>query len=180
MNASELLRSLGGALTPGLGLKPGAGAQGAGGVDFASLLRRAESGDLESGRSLRIDDAAQVELTGNQLARLSQATDAAQAAGARKLFAMVDGVGVVIDVPSRTIKSVVPMEGAQDGRALPANVLVGIDAFVMAPDRIDGLDEGDESSFNVQRLGSILGPIARIENQSLLTRLGLSSSASSE
>gem|GEM_PF-2450622 len=172
MNASELLRTLGGALAPGLGIKPTPGVSSAGGLDFASLLRRAESGQLESGRTLHIDESAGVELSDDQLSRLNQAVDASEAAGARKVFATIDGLGVVIDVPSRTIESVAPLNSAQEGRVLPANVMVGVDAVVAVPNSDGGNGSGEYGSLSFQGLASSLGPIGRIENESLMTRLG--------
>ncbi len=174
INAGELLRALGGGLLPSASTsttKPGGVSDALG---FAALLKRAQGGELQSGRELKIDDSVKAEFSPSQLARLGDAADAADAAGATKLLAMLDGQGVVIDIASRTIERVVPMDGEDLEGATPGDVLVGVDSAVVVP-------KGDGASAMAGSLMSLTSGIAgssaagsgllQIENGSLLERL---------
>ena len=170
INAAQLLQALGSGIVPG-GVSKSNSLEGAT-FDFAALLQKAERGELESGRPVRIDDAAQVDLSPEQIERLNQAADAADVAGARKLFAVIDGLGVVIDVPSRTIEKAVELQNSDADRVLPADVLVGVDAVTIVP----GASRTEESGDPVIQLQSARraapgGALHQIENQSLLSRL---------
>lgn len=170
INAAQLLQSLGSGIVPG-GVSRTNAVDGAT-FDFAALLQKAERGELESGRAVRVDDAADLDLTPDQIERLNQAMDAADVAGARKLFAVIDGLGVVIDVPSRTIERAIDLQDSGADRVLPADVLVGVDAVTIVPGG-DSASEGDPPQVqpSTPRRFASAGALNQIENQSLLSRL---------
>lgn len=167
VSAAQLLRALGAGIIPGAA--PSQTPQQAGALDFASLLQRAQAGELSSGRSLQIDHGAEVELTADQLSRLSQAADAAEVAGANKLFAVIDGAGVIIDVPSRTIERSLSL-GTGGERVLPADVMLGVDAVAIVPATSDEAFTIEPTAGASLRSTAPLR-LSHIENQSLLSRL---------
>ncbi|RMH29039.1 MAG: hypothetical protein D6693_02560 [Planctomycetota bacterium] len=166
-HAAQLLRALGAGIIP---TPTHARPTDLGGPGFASLLARARAGDLSTGRPVRVDDAASVDLTPGQLDRLARATDAADAAGARRLFAIIDGAGVIVDVPSRTVVRAVPLSADAGARLKPADVLTGVDAAAIVP-------PGDSDGAGIDlsaapRTRADLAPLSGfIENGSLLDRL---------
>jgi len=101
------------------------------GADFGALLQRAASGDLSSGRVVRTTPATEGRLTTAQLGRLAVAADAAEAAGATRLAAAIDGSLVEIDIASREATSVRSL--AEAGGATPDGVMTGVDAVVILP-----------------------------------------------
>lgn len=175
LSAAQLLRTLGSGLIPTPATsRPGAPSS-SGGVDFASLLQRAQRGALPSHRGVTIDPAAGADLSPDQLDRLAQATDAAEVAGATRLFAILDGKGVVVDVATRTVRAAVDLTGVQGARVQPANVLTGVDAVAVVPAREeDAVFKPLGSSLADRR--AALAPLAGlIGNGSLRDRLaGLS------
>lgn len=174
ISATELLRTLGAGTIP-KSASAQSGATNAVGFDFASLLRRAESGELSSGRALRGRDGAEAVFTQDQLDRLAQAADAAEAAGASVLFASIDGQGAVIDLATRTIERVIDLVGADTDRVAPADVLVGVDAVAVVPDRAgDGAPLLGAAARPAGRVddGAALRFVERIDNSSLLAQLG--------
>lgn len=170
INAAQLLRTLGSGLIPSAPGSTGNTAGALGGIDFATLLNRARSGELTSGRAVTLDTQTEVEFTSDQMDRLSQAADAADAAGVESLFAVIDGIGVVMDVPSRTIRGTVDLSGATNGRVLPADVLVGVDSVVVVPD--ENAAEVGALGFSPAERRAALAPLAGlIENGTLIARL---------
>lgn len=101
-------------------------------LGFADLLRRADSAELRSGLTVRETDATRAVFDKTQLERLSQAADAAEAAGASRLVAVIDGVAATIDIAGR---EVVAAEALHDATQDLARRLVrtGVDAFVIVP-----------------------------------------------
>lgn len=169
VNAAQLLKALGAGILPGGAKTSACDCEGI--LDFASLLRQAQAGELSSGRSLQVDRGAEVELSPDQMSRLNQVADAAEVAGAKKLFAVIDGAGVIIDIPSRTIERTVQLDGSSTDRLAPADVMVGVDAIAVAP-----ANAGD--AFTIEPTGGAgssrsagLPALSFIENQSLLSRL---------
>lgn len=93
---------------------------------FSGLLERARGGQLSSGRGVEIAPDVLAEFSPDQMQRLADAADRAQAAGAEQALVQIDGVLVRMDVASRTITAEVdPQHG---------DVLTGFDAFVEASD----------------------------------------------
>ena len=70
---------------------------------FDTLLDQARQGLVESGRTVSAGDATAEPLTPDQVQRLSSAADLAEASGARTALLMMDGRGLVLDVPTRTL-----------------------------------------------------------------------------
>ena len=86
--------------------------------EFADLLRRASSGELVSGAPVSVDRGAGVELTEDQLARLSLAADKAEAEGIQNAVVMMDGAALLLDVKTRTIlKQIDLSQGVLSGTA---------------------------------------------------------------
>lgn len=136
----------------------GGSAGGVGEVDFARLLERATEGTLNTGRPVTIDQKAGVELREDQLRRLADATDRAEAAGIFNAVAVIDGRMLVLDVVNRTITG-------QIDQADPT-ALTGIDGFVVAeagPEQPNGEDEPAALIGAVP----IRGPAAGVLNTSL-------------
>lgn len=133
--ASGLLRLVGGgasADTSSLAPAP------TGDVDFASLLEKARTGEIHSGRQVTIGSRANVELTQDQLLRLSAAADLAEAQGATRALVLLDGQALRIDVSMREVTEAVNL--AKPG------VLTNIDAVVTVPGQEGGGDEGRGSA----------------------------------
>lgn len=132
--ADSLLRRLAGVVAPGPtrgaagpentpGLAGSATATGA--PAFAELFRQAQRGEVASGLNVSVSPRLKVDLSPQQLQRLSLAADKAQAAGLRHALVLIDGVPLKLDVVSRTVTEVVnPSE----------SVVRGIDGFVAVAD----------------------------------------------
>lgn len=85
------------------GVAPDPAGQGSFSGDFASLLKSAQDGTLRSSLPVTIAFDAGVSLSDDQLARISLATDKAEAAGVKNALVVVGGQQLTLDVPSRTI-----------------------------------------------------------------------------
>jgi hypothetical protein len=93
--------------------------------NFQALLRRAEAGDVASGREVSVARDAALNLAPEQIARLSVAADRAEAAGAHHALVLIDGQALRLDVDRRQITG-----KADLGSGL---VLTDIDAVVSVP-----------------------------------------------
>lgn len=116
--ATDMLRALGGNMLRGSG--PTLGQSGS--LDFAQLLQQARAGEISSGMQVRVAQGSGVELSSEQLSRLSAAADLAEAHGASRAAFVIDGKLVAMDVPTRMVT------GAID--ASSTGVVEGIDALV--------------------------------------------------
>ncbi|MBL0927870.1 MAG: hypothetical protein IBJ11_09495 [Phycisphaerales bacterium] len=129
LGAGDILRRLGG-VVPGVSGTAGAGAGGGAGAiesaSFADLLGRVRSGEMSSGRTVEVDPRSGVELSKEQLRRLSAATDAAEAAGASRLLAVIDGKIVGVDVAARVV--------TKGPSQLAGRVVGDFDAMVVVPE----------------------------------------------
>ncbi|MCA9305473.1 MAG: hypothetical protein KDA16_03010 [Phycisphaerales bacterium] len=90
---------------------------------FEGLLARIRDGGLGSGRPVRLSGDASIELDDEQTSRLSDATDAAQAAGYERLLACIDQHVLRVDVAQREAN---PIESRAD-----SGLLTGFDAAVV-------------------------------------------------
>lgn len=131
LSPMDMLRRLGSGVRPdgagSLGQPQAALTQSA---SFADLLRAAKGGAAASGRTLRLaEGVSAADLSPHQMERLARAADRAEAAGAGRVLALVDGKAVTIDVTTRTALSVADATGAS-GRAM---TLSGIDSVVIVP-----------------------------------------------
>lgn len=164
-DALDLLRQLGAGVRPdGVGSPGASPARALESASFEDLLALAKSGSVEPGAPLSIGREVKNTLSADALAALAIATDAAEAKGAARLAAQIDGRMVTIDVPSREIVEIQP--------AQTNAVIAGVDAFVA----LDPTGKGGESE-----PGAAFGPGARLalpgslpENETLArTLLGL-------
>lgn len=89
---------------------------------FQGLLLRARAGELASGRDVRMAAGGDVEFDQEMMSRLSEAADAAQAAGAERLLAWVDGRVVGVDLGAREARAIDRADG---------EILTGFDAAVI-------------------------------------------------
>lgn len=119
--AAELLRALGSSVrTPGLGrMSPGLALDDS---DFDTMLGLARGGKLSSGRACAIDGSLGLDLTQDQLARLSAAADTAQTSGAGRALILLDGQALELDVANRRVT----------GRLLGPARAEGFDAVIAA------------------------------------------------
>lgn len=128
MNATgtDLLRLLSSQATPGVA--PGATGPSAptGALDFAKLLNQAKTGQLASGREVSIAKGANVQLSEDQIKRISAAADLAESQGATRALVMMDGMAIKLDVSMRQVTGTVDMKAQ--------GVQTGIDAVVQVPD----------------------------------------------
>lgn len=88
---------------------------------FADHLSKAQS-DLDR-LPVKVGKGVEVELSSEQLARLAEAADRAEAEGAGTAVVMIDGMALELDVTMRTVRSVVDQS---------AGIRTGIDAIVYA------------------------------------------------
>jgi hypothetical protein len=122
---AELLKLLQSTTTPQV--RPGNAAprKGLGALDFASLLQSAQSGQIASGREVTLSKNSGVNLSADQLHRLSAAADRAEAMGASRALVLMDGQALTLDVSSREVTGQIdPQSGG---------LLNGIDAVLGVP-----------------------------------------------
>ncbi len=129
-SALDLLRSLGGngaasRLRPGGGQDPLSTEELARTGSFSELLARARAGGISSGSPVTISAKAGIELSPQQLQRLSVAADMAQAAGATRVLTRIDGRTLTLDVGTRQVTGEVSTS--------PGQVVTGIDAVMDIP-----------------------------------------------
>ncbi|MDX2114381.1 MAG: hypothetical protein SFZ24_02000 [Planctomycetota bacterium] len=121
----DLLKRLGAGVRPDPAV-PAAARPAVESAGFSSLLEQARAGDFDSGRALGVEPGIKVKLSSEQLERLAAVADAAEAAGASRMLAVIDGQPVGIDVNNRTI-----IAGPDQ---LGSRMLTDFDAVVMVPD----------------------------------------------
>lgn len=92
---------------------------------FAELLAKARSGEIQSNVPITIARNSGVELSPDQLQRLSVAADMAQSAGATRCLVHIDGQSLMLDVGARQITG--------KASASPGEVITGIDAVLEVP-----------------------------------------------
>lgn len=139
-NPLDLLRQLGAGVRPdGVGASNAASAQWLESASFDDLLALAKAGNVEPGAPLSIAREVTNDLSPDALAALSIATDAAEAQGATRLAAQIDGRVATIDVLRREIVSIEP--------ARANAVIAGVDAFVA----LDPSAQGGQSGSVVDR-----------------------------
>ena len=109
--ASSAVRTVGSALDR---LVPGSNS-------FADHLSKAQS-DIDR-LPVKVGKGVEIELTKEQLSRLEEAADRAEAEGADNAIVMIDGIALELDVTMRTIRGVVDQE---------SGIKTGIDAVVYA------------------------------------------------
>ncbi|MGH7243680.1 MAG: hypothetical protein ACREJD_09715 [Phycisphaerales bacterium] len=128
MGTNDLLRTLSSTiLPPGVERRSGQTAQSpVQGQSFAELLAGTASGKLASGRGVNVLADSGVNLSSDQLARVGNAMDQAEAAGAQHALVMIDGMALKVDVGVRQVVAQVdPNKNA---------VMSGIDTVIQAGD----------------------------------------------
>ncbi len=91
---------------------------------FADMLGKAQSGLQPSGQPVELGRGVDLDLTTDQLSRLAQAADRAEAQGAQTAVVMIDGRALELDVTLRQITGEV---NADEG------IRPEIDTFLFAP-----------------------------------------------
>lgn len=97
---------------------------------FAGLLNKAQSGTISSGLMVTPAKHSGLELSPEQLGRLSAAADQAEADGAHRALVIMDDKAYVVDIASREVERAVPLS--------EAGVIGGIDTVVTAPGASSG------------------------------------------
>ncbi|MCK4871287.1 MAG: hypothetical protein KAS72_01035 [Phycisphaerales bacterium] len=101
---------------------------------FADLLALAAQGKITSDLPVDVSPMLDLELSEADAQRVAWAVDQAEAAGATRALVLLDGEGLLVDVPARRIEGLATEPGA---------VLTEIDTVVIAPrpDGTTGLDD---------------------------------------
>jgi hypothetical protein len=175
--AVDLLKSLAGVHAARVGALQGAAskatkpAAGATSDDFAALLEQARSGKIESGVPIRVPKHLGIELSESQAERLMKAADQAETQGAGRALVMMDGMGITIDVGTRTVTGVIDPSSP--------GVLEGIDAVVVAsadPKAVQAKGDARSENKGVLAMPGV-SPSLRPELMKALGRDGLDASA---
>lgn len=148
-----LIQMLGSAAASALRPQPGTPAEG---VSFEEMLELARSGEMSSGETVSIGPGVSLELTDEQVGRLSAAADRAMAAGATDVIVMLDGMALRLDVQNRQITERVNLENHSE--------LLGVDGIISASPKT----AGD---------GQVTGPGTLAMNASLMNALSQSKRA---
>jgi hypothetical protein len=91
---------------------------------FDELLARAARGGIESGRPVSAAYETPEPLSPQQIERLSSAADLVEATGAQRALLLVDGRGLVLDIPSRTLSADLSADAASRVVSLDAAMYV--------------------------------------------------------
>lgn len=112
---------------------PGAPIERRGFDDLLSLVAR---GSLRSERSVTVAGAAHIDppLEAGQLARLASAADEAESAGAHRAVMLIDGRGIVMDVPQRVVEDELGASPTRQRFELDAAVYVMAEDEILEPD----------------------------------------------
>ncbi|MBL8875331.1 MAG: hypothetical protein JNM86_05985 [Phycisphaerae bacterium] len=129
MANNDLLRTLSSTiLPPGVERRTGQTAPAAvQGQSFAELLAGKASGKLSSDRGVNIRAESGVQLNSDQMARVANAMDKAEAAGAQHALVMIDGMALKVDVGVRQVVEQIDMKQSA--------VMSGIDTVIHAGDQ---------------------------------------------
>lgn len=127
------------------GVQPHGGSQGARATSmpaesasFGELLRQARESGVDASRPLKIGRDVTAPFSDETLNTLALAADAAEAAGASRLAAVVEGKTVTIDVVAREIVAT--------GESTPGEVITDADAFLVIPDKSGGGSREDRAN----------------------------------
>mgnify|MGYP001267656806 CR=1 FL=1 len=128
MGTNDLLRTLSSTiLPPGVERRSGQAAPAAvQGQSFADLLAGKASGKLSSDRGVNIRSDSGVQLNADQMTRVANAMDKAEAAGAQHALVMIDGMALKVDVGVRQVVQQVDMK--------QSSIMSGIDTVIQAGD----------------------------------------------
>jgi hypothetical protein len=144
----DLLRLLGPGGASGVQATQGAAPGQVAGADFASLLQQARQGQLASGRQVTVARGSGLNLSADQLQKISVAADQAEAQGATRALVFMDGMALRLDVGNRQVM------GAVD--PTKPGVMTGLDAVVTIPST--GADAGQAAVKPLPRSSAIGSP----------------------
>lgn len=114
LGAGSLLRLLGSGVGLAQRVAGGADRTPIEGASFAELLDRVSRGELRDREPVRVEAGAGVELSAEQLARVSEAGARLEASGVSRGLILIDDMALEYDVLTRTVTGVVELgeEGA--------------------------------------------------------------------
>jgi hypothetical protein len=150
-SSADLLKVLSSQATPGVAAAPERAAV-VGALDFSKMLHMARTGQLASGREVKVARGAGVNFSEDQIKRLSAAADLAESQGATRALVKMDGMAIRLDVAMREVTGVVDLS--------KVGVITGIDAVVEVPPVAPGT------------AGVGPGAAAEVGGQTLLKALG--------
>ena len=129
MGTSDLLRTLSSTiLPPGVERRTGQSAPGAvPSQSFAELLAGKTTGKLSNDRGVNIRAESGVQLNADQMARVANAMDQAESAGAQRALVMIDGMALKVDVGVRQVIQQVDLK--------QSSTMSGIDTVIYAGDQ---------------------------------------------
>jgi hypothetical protein len=154
IDANALLRTLG--RINGSGSGGASAGPASSGIDFSQLLAKARAGEIHSGIKVTSARDANIQLTDDQLARLSAAADVAEANGIGRGLFLMDGKHLVMDVGTRQLLGEISSS--------QAGVVDGVDGVINVPGASDAVTNG----------ASAVAPgagLAPVSNPSLLQAL---------
>ncbi|MEM8835406.1 MAG: hypothetical protein AAGD00_06260 [Planctomycetota bacterium] len=161
----DMLRRLGSGVRPGVtgSVAPDLPIDKQGFEDLLGAVQRSGG----TGRPVRVDPSLLLEIDQAALDRLGPIVDAAEQAGARRLFAAVDDAGMTIDVASRTIEQV--RSGDDDSLQTGIDAAVAISLPKPAADQEDGEGAEPARAQEIVRPASLapLRSLGSIRNDSL-------------
>jgi flagellar operon protein len=114
---------------PATGINKPQPVSGTSGSSFAAIFQEKLTGEPElkfSAHALKRLESRQIALDGNDLARLKEAVNRADAKGAKESLILMDQLALVVSVRNRTVITAV------DGDSMKENVFTNIDSAVIA------------------------------------------------
>lgn len=166
----DMLRRLGSGVRPGLTgtVAPGLPIDKQG---FEALLGAVQQSG-GTGRPVRVDPALLIEVDQQALDRLGPVVDAAEQAGARRLFAVVDDAGLTIDVSSRTIERVRSGDADEVQTGIDAAVAISLPKQEATTNEGDGVDSAPAHEVVRPASRASLRSLGSIRNDSLARAVG--------
>jgi hypothetical protein len=89
---------------------------------FDELLALVSTGSVNSGRAVQVKCAIDKPLDEQQMSRLAAAADLAEASGANRAVLLIDGRGLILDVPARALTQ--ELTAASDALVVPLDAAV--------------------------------------------------------
>ncbi len=123
------------------------GGKGAGGASFEALLKGMTSEDVRrTAEPLKLSGHAMdrlrqrgVELSANQMQALSESAAVAESKGARDALMMMGDLGMVVNIPNRTVLTVLPEDRMKSGVVTQIDSAVIVDEKAGAQEQVEDL-----------------------------------------
>lgn len=128
IDPSQLLRSLGSGIRPGVDSTRASGHGLIEGQSFQELLEGVRDGQFSLDAPVSVSKNSGITLTDAQLKRLAQGIDRATAAGANRAAVLIDGKTLQVDVAQRMVTGEIDLSGSGQ-----AKVVAGLDAVIVIP-----------------------------------------------